>query len=347
MTAATSYPQGTNTTTVRSEVGGNTPPARLQNLLQKQMVSVNELMLNAAASKYAPLIPQIIQHLTIAGGKRIRPLMTLAAASIIDDNSKAAYLAAAVECIHSATLLHDDVIDESLTRRGSPTANSIWGNKPSILVGDYLFSQAFRLMVEAGSMQALAVLADTAAVIAESEVWQLQMIGDMELTWEAYLKLIEAKTASLFAAACEVGALAAGAPDDLVANLRQYGWAFGMIFQIIDDVLDYTADNPKFGKAKGGDFYEGKVTVPVLMLRNSANAQERKWLNEVFSAPKRDEHQLAHLLELLHKYGAEEAARAMSDNYVAKGYAAAEKLPKLPIVDLLVELLEYTANRQY
>ncbi len=216
-----------------------------------------------------PLIHNIASHIIASGGKRIRPALTLISAQLCGyEGARHIALAAAVEFIHTATLLHDDVVDESKVRRGLATANEVFGNKASILVGDFLLSQAFQLMVADGSLKVLKILSDAAAVIAKGEVMQLMTEGEPETTIQKYLQVISSKTAILFASACELGAVVAG-QDGCEERLREFGIYIGIAFQLTDDALDYTADESKLGKTVGDDFREGKVTLPVILAYNA------------------------------------------------------------------------------
>ncbi len=242
------------------------PIVALHICLQQEMLSINTLTLDRIQSKIG-LVQQVAQHLIQAGGKRLRPLLTLACSRLFSDEpGYALHLATAVELIHTATLLHDDVIDESPLRRGQPTASSLWGNAPSVLVGDFLFSKAFELMVETKNQAVLHVLSRAAACIAEGEVLQLTASSDIDLSLESYLEIIGAKTASLFAAACQVGGMIVGMPQNLEEDLYQFGYNLGIIFQMTDDLLDYNLSGTYADKAVGNDFYEGKVTFPVLVM---------------------------------------------------------------------------------
>jgi octaprenyl-diphosphate synthase len=254
------------------------PFQRLSALVAKDMEAVNAVIATRMASQNAPRIPEVTRHLIDAGGKRLRPILTLAAAQLCgypgQDHVK---LAATVEFIHTATLLHDDVVDESGQRRGRPTANLLWDNKSSVLVGDYLFARSFQLMVECGSLRVLDILADASATIAEGEVLQLSTSGSIRVAEDIYLRMIHGKTAALFAAAdhaaaTEVGGVIAKAPEDRIQALRVYGRDLGMAFQIVDDVLDYGGVAAELGKNVGDDFREGKMTLPVLIAVADAQA---------------------------------------------------------------------------
>ena len=242
------------------------PFARLMALVQGDLGDVNDTIRERMSSEHAPRIPAISAHLIEAGGKRLRPILTLAAAQLCGypgrDHVK---LAATVEFIHTATLLHDDVVDESTQRRGRKTANILWDNKSSVLVGDYLFSRAFQLMVECGSLRILDILSNASAVIAEGEVLQLTTAHDLTTSEERYRQVIHGKTAALFQAAAEVGGVVSGADEDRIKALARYGSGLGMAFQLADDFLDYGGDAEALGKNTGDDFREGKVTMPVIL----------------------------------------------------------------------------------
>ena len=269
-----------------------TPATRLLSHLAEPMGQVDTLIHAYMRSDIA-LIPQIGAHIVAAGGKRVRPMLTLAAAQLAGAKDKdldaAAKLAASVEFIHTATLLHDDVVDGSDLRRGQPTANHVWGNKSPVLVGDFLFSRAFELMVSVGRLDVLQVLSHASAVIAEGEVHQLKTANNLATTAQEYNQVIGAKTAALFAAAMRVGGLAAGAEAPLLTALETYGTQLGLAFQMADDALDFTASEKDMGKAMGDDFREGKVTLP-LILAFAAGGQEEKtfWRRTIEKVDQRD-----------------------------------------------------------
>lgn len=255
------------------------PMHGLSGLLADDMKAVNARIV-ACLSSDVPLIGQLAGYLIAAGGKRIRPLLTLASTKLAGgDMARAVELATAVEFIHSATLLHDDVVDESMERRGQASANEVFGNQSSVLVGDYLFSRAFQLMVGDGSLDVLRILSTASATIAEGEVMQLQMQNNLATGWEQYTRMIDAKTSALFAAACEVGAVIAGCDAQKCEALRKYGHALGTAFQIADDMLDYgqPGEGSKLGKTLGDDFREGKITAPVLLAYEVGSAEEKKF----------------------------------------------------------------------
>ena len=259
-----------------TQVTDITPLDKLQDALAAKLADVNSLITSRMESENAPRIPEVTDHLIGAGGKRLRPMLTLATAAAYGyTGADDAKLAAAVEFIHTATLLHDDVVDESARRRGRPTANLLWDNKSSVLVGDYLFARSFQLMVETDSLRVLDILANAAAVIAEGEVLQLSVAQNLATTEETYLKVIRGKTAALFAAATEAGAVVAGAPDDQVRAFHDYGDALGIAFQIVDDLLDYGGATAALGKNVGDDFRERKITLPLIRAVAAGNDEER------------------------------------------------------------------------
>lgn len=261
----------------------------LQNLVEQDMARVNRIILDKAHSD-VDLIPKLAQHLIDSGGKRLRPKLTIAAAKLCSYTGEGhVTLAASVEFMHTATLLHDDVVDESDLRRGKTTARLLWGNEASVLVGDYLLGQAFKMMVDVGSLGALRVLSNAAAVIAEGEVMQLAAAKNLATTENTYYAVINAKTAALFAAAAEVGAVIAERPEAEVAALRDYGRHLGLAFQLMDDVLDYSGERARLGKNIGDDFSEGKVTLPVILAHADGTPEERAfWKRTIAEGDVRD-----------------------------------------------------------
>jgi octaprenyl-diphosphate synthase len=256
------------------------PIDALTGLLADDLRRVDQVI-HARIESGVAMIPSLASYLIDAGGKRIRPVITLAAARLIASpasrapaSEAAVLLAAAVEFIHTATLLHDDVVDESALRRGKTPANRVWGNAASVLVGDFLFARAFDLMVEAGDLSTLGVLSRASMVIAEGEVMQLTAAGQPDTTLDRYLAIVSAKTAALFAAAAKVGAMAAGAPPAQAQAMEAYGQNLGLAFQLIDDALDYGGAASAMGKNVGDDFREGKVTLPVILAREAGDAEE-------------------------------------------------------------------------
>lgn len=322
------------------------PLDRLSEALSNEMQAVNALIRERMASRHAPRIPEVTAHLIEAGGKRLRPMLTLAAARMVGyDGPYHVHLAATVEFIHTATLLHDDVVDESSQRRGRPTANLLWDNKSSVLVGDYLFARSFQLMVEPGNMRTLEILANASATIAEGEVLQLTAAQDLATTEAIYLQVVRGKTAALFSAATEVGGVIAGAPADQVQALFDYGDALGIAFQIVDDLLDYGGATETIGKNVGDDFRERKLTLPVIKAVAKADDQERAFWARTIEKGDQREGDLDHALSLLARHGAMDAARADALAWAGKAKASLTALPEHPIRDMLTDLADFVVSR--
>ena len=322
------------------------PHEMLAATLSDEIAAVNTLIRTRMASEHAPRIPEVTAHLVEAGGKRLRPMLTLAAARLCgyqgEDHVK---LAATVEFIHTATLLHDDVVDESGQRRGRPTANLLWDNKSSVLVGDYLFARSFQLMVETGSLRVLDILANAAATIAEGEVLQMTAASDLRTDESIYLQVVRGKTAALFSAATEVGGVIAGVPEAQVKALFDYGDALGIAFQIADDLLDYQGDAKATGKNVGDDFRERKLTLPVIKAVAQATDEERAFWVRTIEKGKQTEGDLVEALALMEKYGTLEATRADARTWAAKARAALEALPNHEIRAMLSDLADYVVAR--
>jgi octaprenyl-diphosphate synthase len=322
------------------------PHDRLAAFLTSDMDAVNALIRDRMASKHAPRIPQVTAHLVEAGGKRLRPMLTLAAARLCGyDGPFHVHLAATVEFIHTATLLHDDVVDESHRRRGKPTANLLWDNKSSVLVGDYLFARSFQLMVETGSLRVLDILADASATIAEGEVLQLTASQDLATDEAIYLQVVRGKTAALFAAATEVGGVIAGAPAPQVAALRVYGDALGIAFQIVDDLLDYGGSAVVIGKNTGDDFRERKVTLPVIKAVAKASAEERAFWVRVIEKGVQVDGDLAQALRVMDHHGAMADARTDAMMWAARARDALAILPDHPVRTMLADIADYVVAR--
>ena len=325
-----------------------TPQDRLSALLSDDMAAVNALIRERMASEHAPRIPEVTAHLVEAGGKRLRPLLTLAAARMMGyaggDHVK---LAATVEFIHTATLLHDDVVDESQRRRGRPTANLLWDNKSSVLVGDYLFSRSFQLMVETGNLRVLDILANASATIAEGEVLQLTAAQDLRTDEAIYLQVIRGKTAALFAAATEVGGVIAGADEAEVTALRDYGDALGIAFQIVDDILDYGGSDAVIGKNTGDDFRERKLTLPVIKAVAGADAEERAFWTRVIEKGDQRDGDLERAMLILRRHDAIGASRTAALDWAARAKAALDNLPEHSLRDILSELADFVVRRLF
>lgn len=324
------------------------PLTRLQETMARDMKAVNAMIV-ARMDSPVPLIPQLAGYLTAAGGKRIRPLLTLAATTLYSgDMSRAHRLATAVEFIHTATLLHDDVVDESDTRRGQDSANEIFGNTASVLVGDFLFARAFQLMTEDGSLDVLRILSSAAAVIAEGEVLQLTTQGNITASMDDYLDVIKGKTAALFAAACEVGPVIAEADKSAAAALCEYGLNLGMAFQIADDVLDYTGGTQaQRGKAIGDDFREGKMTAPIILALEQAGTEEKDFWTRTMEEKNQQTGDLDRALNLLNKHRALTKGEEMARTYADKARLALAEAPDGPLRALLDSLAEFAAVRAY
>ena len=322
------------------------PLDRLAAALADDMAAVNALIRERMASENAPRIPEVTAHLVEAGGKRLRPMLTLAAARLCGYGGRHhVNLAATVEFIHTATLLHDDVVDESAQRRGRPTANLLWDNKSSVLVGDYLFARSFQLMTETGSLRVLDILSGASATIAEGEVLQLTAAQNLGTDEAVYLKVVRGKTAALFAAATEVGGVIAGADDRVVAALRAYGDALGIAFQMVDDYLDYAGATETIGKNTGDDFRERKVTLPVIRALARADAAERAFWTRVIEKGDQRDGDLAEALAILGRHGALAETRAEAMSWAAEARRAARGLPAHDLTALLSDLADYVVER--
>ncbi|MCU9848576.1 polyprenyl synthetase family protein [Defluviimonas sp. WL0024] len=322
------------------------PHDRLSAHLAADMERVNALIRRRMASEHAPRIPEVTAHLVEAGGKRLRPMLTLAAARLCGyEGDHHIRLAATVEFIHTATLLHDDVVDESAQRRGRPTANLLWDNKSSVLVGDYLFSRSFQLMVETGSLRVLDILSNASATIAEGEVLQLSAAQDLRTDEAIYMKVIRGKTAALFSAATEVGGVIAGAPEEQVRALFTYGDALGIAFQIVDDLLDYGGSTATIGKNVGDDFRERKLTLPVIKAVAKATPEEREFWKRVIEKGDQREGDLDRAMALLASHGAMEETRAEALGWAQTAKAALAVLPDHALRSMLADLADYVVAR--
>ncbi|MEM7302421.1 MAG: polyprenyl synthetase family protein [Pseudomonadota bacterium] len=323
----------------------NTGISALVELTRADMQRVNSLILSKTGSN-VELIPQVAKHLIDSGGKRLRPMLTLATACLCGyEGDQHITLAASVEFMHTATLLHDDVVDESHMRRGHKTARVVWGNQASVLVGDFLLGQAFRMMVDAGSMDSLDVLSTAASVIAEGEVMQLAAAQSMETTEDEYLAVIRAKTAALFSAAAEVGPIISGNDKAQRAAFRSYGVNLGLAFQLVDDALDYGGNKDELGKNVGDDFREGKITLPVLLSYRRGSDEDRMFWRAAVEKGETGEEELQQALELMRKYGAIEDTISRARHY---GEIAKDALAPLPISDhkqALLDVVDFCISR--
>lgn len=320
-------------------------------LVGEDLQAVNRTILDRMQSPVA-LIPQVANHLIAAGGKRLRPLLTLATAGLCgyqgDHHVK---LATCVEFIHTATLLHDDVVDESELRRGRSSANTVWGNQTPVLVGDFLFSRAFELMVEPGNLAVLKTLSRASSVISEGEVLQLITSNDTATTEDAYLKVIQGKTAELFAAACQVGAEVSERPEAEIKALYEFGNYLGIAFQLVDDYLDYSADEEALGKTVGDDFREGKITLPIILAvakaREDGLQDEQAFWERVMERLEQQDGDLAHAMDLLTRHGTLEATRDRARFYGDKAVAALAPFPDNAYKDALRGIVQFCVDRAY
>ena len=320
----------------------------LKNLVGSKLDSVTQLIKYKLASEI-DLIHKMTDYHLKSGGKRIRPLLTLASAKLCgyNEGSRDINLAACVELIHNATLLHDDVIDNSDLRRGIKTTNYVWGNQSSILVGDYLFSRCFEMMVEDGSQEILKLLSSTSSRIAQGEVLQLEYKGEVDLLEETYFNIINMKTAALFAAATRVGACLGNKSKKEKEALESYGKNIGLAFQIADDALDYFSSKNVFGKEIGKDFYEGKTTLPLIIIFQRGNEEERIFLKEIFKKKKRNEDDFSETLALINKYKAVDASFKRAEYFVNVSYDALGTFQHSKEKEILQNLTEFSLNRSF
>ncbi len=319
----------------------------LTSLVADDMKAVNELIVRRMDSPVT-LIPQLAGHIVAAGGKRMRPLLTLAASRMCGYvGNRHISLATCVEFIHTATLLHDDVVDESDLRRGLASANAVWGNKTSVLVGDFLFSRAFQLMVEDGSLRVLDILSSTSAIIAEGEVMQMVTANDTQTGETAYLDVIKAKTAQLFAAACRIGAVIAERPMVEEEALDTFGMNLGIAFQLIDDVLDYSAKQAALGKSVGDDFKEGKITLPVILAFRRGDEQERSFWRRTLEDLDQKDGDLEHAVALQEKHRALADTIERARHYGSIARDALGIFSEGPEKAAFIELIDFCIDRTH
>ena len=318
----------------------------LFNALQNEMQSVDVLINERMFSQHAPLIHQLTDHLINAGGKRLRPLLTLASSHICNYRGQYhIHLAAIVEFIHTATLLHDDVIDESLNRRGQPTANNLWDNKSSVLVGDFLFARAFQLMVETGSLKILDSLSNASAEISESEVLQMSLAQNLSASKNQYMQVIKGKTATLFASACEVGGLISNASCERIAALKLFGQALGISFQMVDDYLDYAGKKSNLGKNIGDDFREKKITLPIIFSLEKNNESNHKFWKKTLSKGLQESKDFVIAQKILANDGSLEKTRLEAIKWSNIAKSQLEILPRGKFNRLLNQLTDYVVAR--
>jgi len=319
----------------------------MQALVAGGMEEVNTTILTRMDSPVA-LIPQLAGHLISSGGKRLRPMLTLASALLVGyEGNKHIGLATAVEFIHTATLLHDDVVDESKLRRGKKPANLIWGNQATVLVGDFLFSRAFELMVESDSLRVLKILSTTSAVITEGEVLQLTTANDLSTTEDKYLQVITAKTAVLFAAACEVAGVVAGDEPEVSSALDAYGRYLGIAFQLVDDALDYSSARATMGKDVGDDFREGKITLPVILAYRRGSDEERAFWKRTMQQTKQNNGDLEEATALLVKHGTLGDTTERARHYGAMAKDALAIFPDSEAKQAMLGIVDFCITRTY
>ncbi len=317
----------------------------LVDLVSGGMDQVNQIILSKAGSN-VELIPEIAKHLISSGGKRLRPMLTLACADMFGYQGDGhVTLAASVEFMHTATLLHDDVVDESDMRRGKLAARKLWGNQASVLVGDYLLGQAFKMMVDVGSLEALRILSEASAIIAEGEVMQLGAAKDIGTTESQYLKVIEAKTAALFAAAAEVGPVVAGESAEMKQAARSYGMELGLAFQLVDDALDYGGSSADLGKDVGDDFREGKITLPVLFAIQRGDDKDKAFWKRCLETDGIEDGDLDHAIELMTRYDAISDTVERARSYGDSALKALDRLPAGAHQSALAEAVAFCISR--
>ena len=322
------------------------PISQLQKLLFNKLQLMDQLFSKMMESENAPRIPEITKHILDSGGKKLRPLLCIASAEALNYKSnKHILLAATIEFIHTATLLHDDVVDESLTRRGKKTANLLWDNKSSILVGDFLFSRAFQLMVSTNSLEVLKVLSNTAAFISESEVLQLTHIRNVNIDLQTYFKIIEGKTAALFSAACETGAMISTKNLNHIRNFKSFGNSIGICFQLIDDYLDYTGETKIMGKSVGDDFFNSKLTYPIILTLKKSNKVDSDKIKTLFLKSDKSQNDLSTLFEILDRYDALKNTKKEAEKWSKLARLSLQPIPQSSIKNVLEEISNYIISR--
>ena len=319
----------------------------LKSYVADDLKAVNQLILRRMDSQ-VDLVPQLAGHIIAAGGKRLRPLLTLGAAKLCEyTGDRHISLATCVEFIHTATLLHDDVVDESHLRRGQETANALFGNQASVLVGDFLFSRSFELMIEDGSLDVLRILSHASSVIAEGEVLQLMTTNDTQTSEDTYLEVIKAKTAQLFAAACRIGAVVSDRPRIEEEALESYGMNLGIAFQLIDDVLDYSAKQATLGKSIGDDFKEGKISLPVILAFRRGDEIEREFWHRTLQKLDQNKDDFAHALHLMEKHGALKDSVERARHYGAIARDSLGIFEDGPIKVIFSDLIDFCIERAH
>ncbi|MFN7039309.1 MAG: polyprenyl synthetase family protein [Alphaproteobacteria bacterium] len=320
--------------------------SKIKRLLHADIESMNSHIKELTQGR-DELIREVSKHLINSGGKRLRPILTLICAKFCEyKGTRHILLAASVEFIHTATLLHDDVVDESMLRRGVETANNKWGNKASILVGDFLLSQAFKIMVKDGSLKVLDILSSASAIIAEGEVMQLSSINNLTLNLDQYIEIVKSKTAELFAAACQIGAVVANS-EDKEGPLRDFGMNLGIAFQIIDDGLDYFSNDKDIGKSVGDDFREGKITLPVIVAYDKSDKEEKEFWRNKMNNSERTAEDLIVAINIMNKYSVSKIINEYASRYINLAKQSLDIFPQSEIKTLLLEILAFSLKRLY
>ncbi|MBF0624321.1 MAG: polyprenyl synthetase family protein [Magnetococcales bacterium] len=319
----------------------------LRSIIGADLEQTNHLIREHLDSE-VELIPTLGTHLIESGGKRLRPILTLLTSRMFGyQGTTHAKLAAVIEFIHTATLLHDDVVDKSNTRRGQATANSMWGNKAPVLVGDFLFSRSFQMLVEHGDLKVLEIVANTCAIISEGEVMQLVASNDLSTDERKYLEVVSSKTASLFAAASRIGGVVNGRSPAEVERLGHYGLQLGIAYQVVDDALDYSTTQEKLGKTIGDDFQEGKITLPVIHAYHNGSEEERQFWRDALEQGIQPEGSLARAIALVRQRGSLQYAMDRAREFVVAAKQALESLPPSPEKEALVLLADFSVDRSY
>ncbi|MBF0177980.1 MAG: polyprenyl synthetase family protein [Magnetococcales bacterium] len=320
---------------------------RLRELIGPDLEQTNHLIRQHLDSE-VELIPTLGTHLIQSGGKRLRPILSLLSARLFGyQGNEHALLAAVIEFIHTATLLHDDVVDKSNTRRGMATANSVWGNKAPVLVGDFLFSRSFQLLVNHGSLRILKIIADTCAIISEGEVLQLVASNDLKTSEEKYMAVVSNKTASLFSAACQIGPVLANSPEAEVERMARFGTCLGIAYQVVDDTLDYAATVEKLGKTIGDDFQEGKITLPVIHAYAKGSPEERAFWVQTIEKGQIAPDSLDHAIALIRQRGAFQYAMERARSFAAEAKAVLEPCRSSPEKEALIMLADFSVDRSF
>ena len=319
----------------------------LKKLIKKEFNETDKLIkkqINSDVNR----IPKLSKHIVDLGGKRLRPMLTISCAKMLKiRNKNHIKLAAAVELLHTATLLHDDVVDESVYRRGEKTSHTLWDNKSSILVGDFLLGRAFQLMVETNSIECLSILSKAAAIIAEGEVLQLVETNNINIKETNYIKIIESKTAALFSSACEVGGVVSGANKSQKKKLFNFGKNLGTAFQLTDDALDYEGSSSKMGKNNGDDFYEGKVTLPVILALKNADRKEKDFWEKTFNKKVRNKTDLRIAKKIIKDKDTINQTHKLANKYGEKAKNIMEDFESNPVRNALIDLVDFSLIRNY